>query len=62
MDIESIAREVLEPLGYEVLEVISNVGRGSTTLTIRIDRLDEKPVAVEDLDAPFNAAILGPGT
>jgi ribosome maturation factor RimP len=49
MDIESIAREVLEPLGYELLEVISNVGRGSTTLTIRIDRLDEKPVAVEDL-------------
>ena len=49
MDIESIAREVLEPLGYELLEVISNVGRGSTTLTVRIDRIDEKPVAVEDL-------------
>jgi ribosome maturation factor RimP len=49
MDIEAIAREVLDPLGYELLEVVSNVGRGSTTLTVRIDRVDEKPVAVEDL-------------
>ena len=48
-DIAAIAREVLEPMGYEVLEVNSGAGRSTTTVTVRIDRLDEQPVSVEDL-------------
>ena len=50
LDIESIAREVLEPLGYEVLEVHANAGRGPSTVLVRIDRLDEQPVATGDLE------------
>jgi ribosome maturation factor RimP len=50
LDIESIAKDVLEPLGYEVLEVHASAGRGSQTVLVRIDRLDEKPVATRDLE------------
>lgn len=52
--LEDIARDVLEPLGYEVLEVIVSAGRVSTSLIVRIDRLDEQPVAVDDLTRASN--------
>ena len=52
--LEDIARDVLEPLGYEVLEVIVSSGRVSTSLIIRIDRIDETPVTVDDLTRASN--------
>jgi ribosome maturation factor RimP len=52
--LEDIARDVLEPLGYEVLEVIVSSGRVSTSLIVRIDRLDEQPVTVDDLTRASN--------
>ncbi|AFZ68788.1 ribosome maturation factor RimP [Deinococcus peraridilitoris] len=48
-NLEHIAHEVLSPLGFEVLEVhLQNPGK-RPTLLVRIDRLDEQPVTVEDL-------------
>ena len=52
--LEDIARDVLEPLGYEVLEVIVSSGRVSTSLIVRIDRIDETPVTVDDLTRASN--------
>jgi ribosome maturation factor RimP len=52
--LEDIARDVLEPMGYEVLEVVVSSGRVNTTLVVRIDRLDEQPVTVEDLTRASN--------
>ncbi len=49
MEIAQLAREVLEPLGYELLELQFSQGRGQSTLVVRIDRLDEQPVTMEDL-------------
>jgi ribosome maturation factor RimP len=49
-DYIAIAREVLEPLGYEVLEVQAGGGNRVSSVLVRIDRLDEQPVAVEDLE------------
>jgi ribosome maturation factor RimP len=53
-DIEATAREVLEPLGYEVLEVSLGSGKTRTTVLVRIDRLDEQPVGMEDLERASN--------
>ncbi len=52
--LEDIAHDVLEPLGYEVLEVIVSSGRVSSNLIVRIDRLDEQPVTVDDLTRASN--------
>ncbi len=49
-DITEIVKSVLEPLGYEVLEVQMNGGKQSTTVLIRIDKFDETPVATADLE------------
>ena len=49
MDLAQAAREVLAPLGYEVLEArMSRKGRTPRVL-VRIDRLDEALVSVEDV-------------
>ena len=49
-DLTNIARGVLGPLGYEVLDVqLQNPGR-HPTLVVRLDRLDEQPVAVTDVE------------
>jgi ribosome maturation factor RimP len=56
--LEDIARDVLEPLGYEVLEVIVSSGRVSSSLIVRIDRLDEQPVTVDDLSRASNVLSL----
>lgn len=49
MDLQQAALDVLTPLGYEVLEVgVSQRGRSRRVL-VRIDRLDEAVVSVEDV-------------
>lgn len=51
MDLLEAARGVLEPLGFEVLEVrLSTSGRSRKgRVLVRIDRLDEAAVSVEDV-------------
>ncbi len=49
MDLKQAATEVLTPLGYEVLELtVSSSGRSRKVL-LRIDRLDEAAVTVDDV-------------
>jgi len=49
MDLQRAANDVLTPLGYEVLELQVSSGRGARRVLLRIDRLDEAPVSVEDV-------------
>lgn len=49
MDLTQAANDVLEPLGYEVLELQVSSGRGPRRVLLRIDRLDETPVSVDDV-------------
>lgn len=54
-DLFTIASETLTPLGYEVLDVqLQNPGR-HPTLLVRIDRLDEQPVTVDDVGRASSA-------
>lgn len=49
MDLDHAARDVLAPLGFEVLELtVSRKGRSARVL-LRIDRLDEEIVSVQDV-------------
>lgn len=49
MDLTAAAINLLEPLGYEVLEcTVANSARRPQVL-LRIDRLDEKPVTMDDV-------------
>lgn len=48
-DLAQAARDVLTPLGYEVLELHVSHGRGPRRVLLRIDRLDEAVVSVEDV-------------
>lgn len=51
-----IAQEGVGPLGFEVLEVqLQNAG-GQPIVLVRIDRLDEQPVTMEDLTKASRAA------
>lgn len=71
------AQAVLEPLGFEVLELTVS-GRGKRTVLLRIDRLDRQPVAMADValasrvfgleldrldpfDSPFKLEVESPG-
>lgn len=48
-ELNDAAKQILEPLGYEVLE-LSVTGQGrKRKLLLRIDRLDEKSVGMEDV-------------
>lgn len=49
MDLTQAARDALTPLGYEVLEVVVTRRGGSRRVLVRIDRLDEHVVSVEDV-------------
>ena len=49
MDLTQAARDALTPLGYEVLEVSVTVRGRSRRLLLRIDRLDEQVVSVDDV-------------
>lgn len=54
-NLRTLAEGVLQPLGYEVLEVqVQNPGR-RPIVVIRMDRLDEQPVTVEDLETASRA-------
>ena len=49
MDLQHAAHDALTPLGYEVLEVsVTHRGRSRRVL-VRIDRVDEAPVSVDDV-------------
>lgn len=77
MELTQAAQVVLEPLGFEVLELIVS-GRGKRTVLLRIDRLDRQPVAMADVelasrvfgleldrldpfDSPFKLEVESPG-
>jgi ribosome maturation factor RimP len=56
MDLQHAARDVLTPLGYEVLELsVSSArgagarGGGTRRVLLRIDRIDEQVVSVQDV-------------
>ncbi len=49
MELDRAAAEVLEPLGYEVLEVTVSTSGRSRRVLLRIDRLDEAIVGIEDV-------------
>jgi ribosome maturation factor RimP len=49
MDLTQAARDALEPLGYEVLEVVVTRRGASRRVLVRIDRLDEQAVSVDDV-------------
>ena len=66
MDLKDAARDVLTPLGYEVLELAVSSGRPSAggaraggraarRVLLRIDRLDEEVVSVEDVQRAAEA-------
>ncbi len=49
MELSQAASEVLTPLGYEVLEVTVSTSGRSRRVLLRIDRLDEGIVGIEDV-------------
>src|SRR5690606_38012822 len=49
MDLTRAAVEVLEPLGYEVLEVTVSAPGRTRQVLLRVDRLDEQVVTVDDV-------------
>lgn len=49
MELAQAAREVLAPLGFEVLEVTVTTKGRTPRVLVRIDRLDESLVSVEDV-------------
>ena len=49
MDLTQAARDALTPLGFEVLEVSVGPHGRSQRVLVRIDRLDEQVVGVEDV-------------
>ena len=50
MDLAQAAAEVLEPLGYEVLELDIGASGRSRRVLLRIDRLDEAVVSMDDVE------------
>ena len=50
MDIAQAATEVLQPLGYEVLELDIGASGRSRRVLLRIDRLDEGVVSMDDVE------------
>lgn len=50
MDLAQAASAVLTPLGFEVLEVRVTARGRTRKVLVRIDRLDEGPVSVEDVE------------
>jgi ribosome maturation factor RimP len=50
VDLQEAAKELLEPLGYEVLELIVSGKGGRRNVLLRIDRCDRKVVTMEDVE------------
>ena len=51
-----LAQGAVSPLGFEVLEVTQGRDGGDLIVLVRIDRLDEQPVTMEDLTRASRAA------
>lgn len=51
-----IAQEAVSPLGFEVLEVQQQRQGGEQIVLVRIDRLDEQPVTMDDITKASRAA------
>ncbi len=49
VDLENAAKNLLEPMGYEVLELNIGGDNKNRQVSLRIDRLDEKLVSIEDV-------------
>ena len=49
MDLAQAATEVLAPLGYEVLECFSSAKGRTRRVLLRVDRLDEQGVTIDDV-------------
>lgn len=49
MDLAQAATEVLAPLGFEVLECRSSAKGGTRRVLLRVDRLDEQGVTIDDV-------------
>lgn len=49
MDLAQAATEVLAPLGYEVLECVSSAKGRTRRVLLRVDRLDEQVVTIDDV-------------
>lgn len=54
--LHSLAQQALTPMGLEVLEVQRQAAGGELIVLVRIDRLDEQPVTMEDLTKASRAA------
>lgn len=52
----TLAQQAVQPLGFEVLEVQQQKQGGEHIVLIRIDRLDEQPVTMDDLTKASRAA------
>lgn len=52
--LQDIVQEAVQPLGFEVLEV--QLQNGGSAVLVRIDRLDEQPVTMDDLTKASRAA------
>lgn len=50
MDLWELVENVVRPLGYEPLEVNLHGAGKTQVLTVKLDRLDEKPISVSDLE------------
>lgn len=51
-----LAQDAVQPLGFEVLEVQQQKQGGEFIVLVRIDRLDEQPVTMDDIIAASRAA------
>lgn len=54
--LQQIAHAAVEPLGFEVLEVQVQTQGGEKIVLVRVDRLDEQPVTMDDLTKASRAA------
>lgn len=49
-------QQAVEPLGFELLEIqVQRGGSREQTIVVRLDRLDEKPVMIDDLSSASRA-------
>jgi len=50
MDLWELVENVVRPLGYEPLEVNLHSAGKAQVLTVKIERIDERPVSIADLE------------
>ncbi len=54
MDLEAAAKNLLEPLGFEVLEVKINKESKNREILLRIDKINEEIVSIDDVSLVAN--------